>query len=510
MVKVKKDIVINGVTYKDIQLSQWSGDSYNIDTAGIATVIRQFIKNNYGDIKVWARSKSFAGGSSVDIYLWNVPIEWYNKIESFADSFGMYNEYDGGDGYWRGKSMGASLPDGTPVGNYSPYMHVSNTPPWDAKEKDMTPPDYSKSQKKSFPKKGGFPKKESKTADFTLVHDCGNGWKVFEKYNENEAKPYTYRVVKDYDTKPVGKDDFYALKGKMLDEGFLWAIKVQCFERNNVLQLSNFDLVCSVLSDYFPMKEQPKTENKTEPTHDFKVGDLVTTTQKFEGVNKVGDLVSVPEIYMGRIVELDPYDNTVVVVNYTGEENLGMTIATPINFLKKWESKKKEEPKSTTDKVPIKSIKLIYDDEEFDSFNALDAFLKVEYYENSETKLPSTGYDKYKIEFIWQDGSRIVDRIDIGKSKGDYNPFKETLSEYYAKQSANEDTFSVMYEIKLQSPFKDLSFDDIVSTETTKEVSLEQLLNDMAILLDLEEDLSKKAELQQYIEDLQVLASLNN
>jgi hypothetical protein len=85
--KAKKDIIINGVTYKGIQLSEFNG-KYDIDTAGISMVIRQFIKNNYGDIKNWVRSRSFAGGSSVDVYLWNVPSDWYGAINSFADSFG--------------------------------------------------------------------------------------------------------------------------------------------------------------------------------------------------------------------------------------------------------------------------------------------------------------------------------------------------------------------------------------------------------------------------------------
>lgn len=269
MAKLKKDIIINGVTYKGIQLSEYNG-RYDIDTAGISMVIRQFIKNNYGDIKNWVRSRSFAGGSAVDIYLWNVPNDWYSAIDSFANSFGLYNEYDGGDGVWRSRKVGATLTDGTPVSNYSPYMHVNNTPPWDAKEKDMTPPDYSK----SMPKKSssGFKNKfskESKTAGFELVYTCGNGWKIYRKtLSEGEVPRYDYRVIKDYDVKPVDKEKFYAMKGDMLDSGFQWSVKAQCFERSNVpfgyKDLFLESSVCGVLGKYFPKIGEAKSEAPTE------------------------------------------------------------------------------------------------------------------------------------------------------------------------------------------------------------------------------------------------------
>jgi hypothetical protein len=270
MAKLKKDIIINGVTYKGIQLSEYNG-RYDIDTAGISMVIRQFIKNNYGDIKNWVRSRSFAGGSAVDIYLWNVPNDWYSAIDSFANSFGLYNEYDGGDGVWRSRKVGATLTDGTPVSNYSPYMHVYNTPPWDAKERDMTPPDYTKSmpKKSSSGYKGGFKSKESKTAGFELVYNCGNGWKVYRKtISEGEVPKYDYRVIKDYEVKPVGKEEFYSMKGDMLESGFQWSVKAQCFERSNVpfgLRDSFLESsVCGVLGKYFPKIGEAKSEAPTE------------------------------------------------------------------------------------------------------------------------------------------------------------------------------------------------------------------------------------------------------
>lgn len=431
MAKLKKDIIINGVTYKGIQLSEYNG-RYDIDTAGISMVIRQFIKNNYGDIKNWVRSRSFAGGSAVDIYLWNVPNDWYSAIDSFANSFGLYNEYDGGDGVWRSRKVGATLTDGTPVSNYSPYMHVNNTPPWDAKEKDMTPPDYSKSlPKKSSGTKGYKKFGEKKTDGFEFVESCLNGWKLFVNFKWDEPKPYHYRLVKDYEVKPVGKEQFYALKGDMLEVGFAWSVKSQCFEMFSRKAISGetFSNACAVLRKYFPMTEEPKKEEATPP------------------------------------------------------------------------------PTTTTTKVPIKSISLPFESAMYSSFKEVDDYFKFLY--EDESKLPTDFYDKYKVEFEWVDGSRIVDRVDISKKKGDFNPFNESLSDYYKKLTDGEKEYIAFYEGDINTRLENLSFEDLGATQS-EEINLEQLVNDMAILLDLEEDAVKRAELEQYISDLQILASLNN
>lgn len=43
------------------------------------------------------------------------------------------------------------------------------------------------------------------------------------------------------------------------------------------------------------------------------------------------------------------------------------------------------------------------------------------------------GYSKVKIEFTWTDGKTILDRADVGSSKGDFNPSKENIKDYLKK-----------------------------------------------------------------------------
>jgi hypothetical protein len=147
------------------------------------------------------------------------------------------------------------------------YLYIGES---DKKPYKYVPNKTERSAKKEY--KGGFKSKfskESKTAGFELVYNCGNGWKIYEQVVKREDLPnYRYRVVKNYDVKPVDKDKFYALKGDMLDSGFSWSVKAQCFERFYVpikLDAAFFqDYVCNVLNKYFGVFEQPKSEVPTE------------------------------------------------------------------------------------------------------------------------------------------------------------------------------------------------------------------------------------------------------
>lgn len=143
------------------------------------------------------------------------------------------------------------------------YLYIGES---DKKPYKYVPKKTERSAKKEY--KGGFKSKfskESKTAGFELVYTCGNGWKVFLK---NEDPRFIYRVVKDYNVKPVGKEQFYALKGDMLEGGFEWSVKAQCFERNTIglkLDRDFFEqIVCNILSKYFPKTGEAKSEAPTE------------------------------------------------------------------------------------------------------------------------------------------------------------------------------------------------------------------------------------------------------
>lgn len=292
-----------------------------------------------------------------------------------------------------------------------------------------------RSTKKGFKKFG-----EKKTEGFELVKSCGNGWNLFVKQDTADA-PYTYRLVKDYSVKPVGKDQFYALKGDMLDTGFSWSVKAQCFEYNRFSEIPQETIknACGVLSKYFPMTEEFKEEEATPPPTP------PTTT--------------------------------------------------------------------TTTKIPLKSVTLVWDDATFNNLEEVRNYMRTYYYENDESKLPKESYDKYKVEFVWEDGSKIVDRLDVSSRTHDYNPFTEGIGEYLMAVWGGMDKWNIYYSKELNTDITNLSLVDSTETKPTEEtevVNLEQLISDINILVELETDNDKKMELAGYRNDLQILLSLNN
>lgn len=307
------------------------------------------------------------------------------------------------------------------------YINIGES---DKKPYKVIPKKSSGGFKKGFKKFG-----EKKTEGFEFVESCLNGWKLFVKYLDNSSKPYQYRLVKDYEVKPVVKEQFYALKGDMLDVGFLWSVKAQCFEMFSQTSISGetFSNACAVLRKYFPMTEEPKKEEATPPP--------------------------------------TPPTST-----------------------------------TTTTKVPIKSISLPFEYAQYSSFKELDDYFKFLY--EDESKLPTEVYDKYKIEFEWVDGSRMVDRLDISKNKGDYNPFEQSLNDYYQSRIALGKTEG-FYDSDMNTNISNLAFEDLEASQT-EEVNLEQLISDINILVELETDNDKKMELAGYRNDLQILLSLNN
>lgn len=522
MPKEKINVVIDGVTYKNIDVYNWNG-KYDISTTGVAQIIKQFVKNNYGDIKVWGKSDSYSGGSSVNIYLWNVPQEWYKKVDEFADRFGMYHEYDGGDGYWRGKSVGAYDEKGNPIGNSSPYMHVYNKPPYGAKEEDMTPPNYEeqpKPKKKEFERKGA---KFSPTDNLDLILDCGNGWKI---YVGKPKEKYLYNVVKDKDTKQ-NKEQWAEIKADMLEAGFQWGYKSGTFQRWTTKPDDTLpQQACNVLSKYWASSSQPKKETPKEDSEDivlFREGqrivlvqdDLRTTNLKkgmkgtilydiYEGMD-YSDVVfddlgesrlvktniikkieneAIPNeepkevlpFEIGEVVELiEPfyYNNVLYPQDYIGQVTSvagneayvdfgeGFSIPVPFDYLKKFVPKEKtpkEEPKESKEFKIGDKVRLIKD-------------IDKRYYPNNQE----------------------LELGDIGIIKND----EGGLGIYFDVEFNGK-------EIYLGSSYLQLVQDEMPK----QEIDLDTYISDLNMLLEMEEDADKRIELTIYINDLNTLKLL--
>lgn len=106
--------------------------------------------------------------------------------------------------------------------------------------------------------------------------------------------------------------------------------------------------------------------------------------------------------------------------------------------IKKAKSSSSKGVVASTKKIPLKHIiwewnegkGLGYAGKEFktwDAFNAAIAEVYTNYIEGQKELDPSrgvgssAGYDKVKFTIIWEDGTKLIDRVDVGYSNGDYH-----------------------------------------------------------------------------------------
>lgn len=128
-----------------LPISQVQEDSYNnnekyiyMNAKSAASVIKQFVKQNYPELKVWATSDVYSGGSSVrvnvsekdgssvsptiyeDIKKW----EYMLKGGSFNGMIDMYES----------REDKPTTDNGTPMKYFPSYIFIENKPKWDSIE----------------------------------------------------------------------------------------------------------------------------------------------------------------------------------------------------------------------------------------------------------------------------------------------------------------------------------------------------------------------------------------
>jgi hypothetical protein len=112
----------------------YEGKYIYLNAKHTATVIRQFIKKNYPQIKAWVTSDVYSGGSSVDVNMSRsngqlVPYEWEKEINAFTNSLkagrfdGMYDIYEYND-------EKLHTDNGTRIAGLPSYIFVHNKPPY--------------------------------------------------------------------------------------------------------------------------------------------------------------------------------------------------------------------------------------------------------------------------------------------------------------------------------------------------------------------------------------------
>ena len=134
---------IQGTEFQ-LPISQVQEDSYNngtkekyiyMNAKSAASVIKQFVKKNYPNLKVWSKSSVYSGGSSVDVdvcnpdgtsitdsKIWDDISSWKSILQ--GGSFdGMYDIYN-----YREDSP--TTDKCSPLKYFPSYIFINNKPKW--------------------------------------------------------------------------------------------------------------------------------------------------------------------------------------------------------------------------------------------------------------------------------------------------------------------------------------------------------------------------------------------
>jgi hypothetical protein len=253
---------IDGIKYSDIKGQHESSyDKIYIRVSGTAQMIRQWMKAKYPQIPLsnyfWIKSRSFANGNAIDIYLNDAPDNIYNELNSeLSDKFEYgsyhYGAKQGGGGIRSKTDEGKSIDYGTK------YLHVSNNQPYGANSPTVdwniinnpvsaktTKQFQSKSTKSTFDK-----------GDFLM--DCA-GWEIYKKKYADGKILYTAHKKL---TTPNNKVDWNTIKGEIYTEtGFSYS-RFGNFQKWGQIASEAYviNLLCQILGKYYKdptMASQP-------------------------------------------------------------------------------------------------------------------------------------------------------------------------------------------------------------------------------------------------------------
>lgn len=118
---------------------KWKNEPYiNMNAKNTASLIKQFVKKNFPNIKVWATSDVYSGGSSVRVNVSNsdgssVSEKIYKEIKGFSDSF-KAGYFDGMSDCYEYYDEKLKTDNGTSLKSFPSYIFVENKAPWGSVE----------------------------------------------------------------------------------------------------------------------------------------------------------------------------------------------------------------------------------------------------------------------------------------------------------------------------------------------------------------------------------------
>lgn len=247
--KVKKDFSFRKIKFKGIECYEGDGNSIRVTVTGTAQMIRQILKNQYPKYNAegtWVKTRKFANGDAIDVYLNRFPEDVYKAIKADLDVFDSYAV-----NHQNAQRVEIKTDDGLPIDANTKYLHIDNVPPYGSKERNEAAPDWEKILKGSAKEKTATPNESSKFSKGELLRECA-GWAIYKKTLPDGR--IVYSAFKNKETAP-NKTDWNTIKSEVyMQSGFKYG-RFGNFEKWGSMTANDENLIlnalCEVLTKYY-------------------------------------------------------------------------------------------------------------------------------------------------------------------------------------------------------------------------------------------------------------------
>jgi len=122
-----------------LRFDKWNNEPFiDMCAKNTASMIKQFVKKNFSNVKVWSTSDVYSGGSSVRVNVSNsdgssISENIYKEIREFANSF-KAGYFDGMSDCYEYYDEKLKTDNGTSLKYFPSYIFVENKAPWGSVE----------------------------------------------------------------------------------------------------------------------------------------------------------------------------------------------------------------------------------------------------------------------------------------------------------------------------------------------------------------------------------------
>jgi len=432
--KEKFSFSINGVKYTDIK-GKIMSDILYINVGGTSQMILQWMKQKYPNIPkqnyYWIKSKPFANGNSIDVYLNNAPDTFANELKNELEA-----HFERSIKHYASQYSATKIADNTDEGQKisygTKYFFLTNFTPSGVKSEDADWDILNQPTKTSKTMATKSSATKSSYAIGEVLKDCA-GWIVSKKTLPDGRVVYSAKIKPDT---PVNKDQWQEIKNEIYTQtGFKWG-RFGAFEKWGVIasEAAVVDILCKILDKYYPTQSQtqsPQVQSPKQPQEEpmFHAGDRFSSKKELsyfyeiESISTYGENVEyarhniddgTTQIFSGTIKYINKQIESGEWVKYEPQTQISA-----IN-----ESYKQLPANPKLEFCAINNAEGSYPDEvfpiRFQSFTAATKFIA-----DNIVDMPKKGegYDKYFISWKWKfEDEELSERWDV--SEGEANPYK--------------------------------------------------------------------------------------